>query len=588
MSSPDNKDVSRASEQACEQRFRQRLAACRWYQKASRRLVRVKRIYQGAVIGYVVFDPTVAAVLPPFFLSLLPIIAVQIWWSHRWNLARRSVEFYRRSLERWHGDWSGRGDAGDRYRDPDHLYANDLDVFGRGSLFQWLCAPHMSSGCDVLAEWLTRPADAVTICERQVAVGELSQHLDMREAIDSFPHATARIGQADLNTIAAARPTVPRAWLRWPIALAAWSWMVCLLLAWFRGGWWWQPAVLGLLAEATMYWWRRAEIRTICGRGYELGASLKTLQAFSRIVAGHAWRSELLRRMANDSAAGGHWTRLPIAMGLGVVLQLPLVYFLAIQLWPWFESSFHQKLSHFPQALAQLGHWETLAAFGAAAFENPGSSFPVIGTEQSCFVAEALTHPLLKAEQAVANDIRLDSSQRLLLISGTNMSGKSTLLRAVGLNAVLALAGAPVHANKLILSPLSVVTAMRFQDSLGTGTSYFYAVLQRMRQILEQLNQPVPLLFLLDEILPGTNSHDRLIGAEAIIRRLLAAEAFGLVTTHDLELTQIASHLAPAAINMHFRDEVVAGKLSFDFRLRPGVVQSSNALKLMREMGIDV
>ena len=129
---------------------------------------------------------------------------------------------------------------------------------------------------------------------------------------------------------------------------------------------------------------------------------------------------------------------------------------------------------------------------------------------------------------------------------------------------------------------------MRFQDSLGTGTSYFYAVLQRMRSVLNQLRQPQPLLFLLDEILPGTNSHDRLIGAEAMIRRLLAANALGLVTTHDLELTCIAERMAPAAVNMHFTDEVVAGKLCFDYRLQPGVVQSSNALKLMRDMGLDV
>jgi DNA mismatch repair ATPase MutS len=245
-------------------------------------------------------------------------------------------------------------------------------------------------------------------------------------------------------------------------------------------------------------------------------------------------------------------------------------------------------LSRFPRALVAIGHWETLAAFGAAAYENPGTSFPIICTDQTCLVAENLTHPLLQAKHAVANDIQLDSSQRLLLVSGTNMSGKSTLLRAVGLNVVLALAGGPVLATKLILAPFVVASAMRFQDSLGTGTSYFYAVLQRMRQVLEQLSQPHPLLFLLDEILPGTNSHDRLIGAEAIIRRLLAADALGLVTTHDLELTRIARELAPAVANMHFTDEVVAGKLHFDYRLRPGIVQSSNAIKLMRDMGIDV
>ncbi len=588
MSAPLVRDDSRIPDDACELRYQERLRARRWYQRALDRIVRAKRVYQGAVLGYVVFDPTVAGILLPFFLSLIPIIAIQIWWSHRWNQARRGVEFYRRSLERRRGDWSGRGDAGDRYRDPDHLYSEDLDLFGPGSLFQWLWAPHMSWGCDVLADWLTRPADAMTIRERQDAVRELSQQLDSREAIDAWPHATAVMEREAMRTAATARPIISREWLRWPLAVAAWSWVVCLILAWFRGDWWWQPALVGLVVEAVAYTWWRADIRAICSHGYELGGSLHTVEVFSKIVTGHTWKSELLQRMANDSSAEVKWSRLPAATVRNIVLQLPLAYFLAVQLLPWYERRLHRRLSRFPRALAGIGHWETLAAFGAAAYENPGSSFPIICTDQICLVAEALTHPLLKNKHAVANDIRLDSSQRLLLVSGTNMSGKSTLLRAVGLNAVLALAGGPVLANRLILSPVVVATAMRFQDSLGTGTSYFYAVLQRMRRILEQLSQPQPLLFLLDEILPGTNSHDRLIGAEAVIRRLLAADALGLVTTHDLELTRIAVDLAPSAANMHFTDEVIAGKLHFDYRLRPGVVQSSNALKLMRDMGIDV
>ena len=459
-------------------RYRQRLDACRWYRRALGRLVRAKRIYQGAVIGYVVFDPTVAAVLPPFFLSLVPIIALQIWWSRCWNQARRGVEFYRRSLQRRQGDWSDRGDAGDRYRNSDHLYSDDLDLFGTGSLYQWLCA-HMSWGCDVLADWLTRPADAVTIGERQDAVRELSEQLDLREAIDAFPHATAAMEREAMRTTAMARPIVSRDWLRWPLAVATWGWVVCLLLAWFRGGWWWQPALVGLIAQGAFYLWRRADILAICQHGYELGCSLRTVAGFSRVVTKHTWQSGMLRRMASESSAEVEWPHSPSAVGPGTVLQLPLAYFLAIQLWPWFEGWLHRRLSRFPNALTGIGHWESLAAFGAAAYENPGSTFPIICTDQTCLVAEGLTHPLLKADCAVANDVRLDSSQRLLLISGSNMSGKSTLLRTVGVNAVLALAGAPVQAKSLMLSPLNVATAMRFQDSLGAGTSFFYAVLQR-------------------------------------------------------------------------------------------------------------
>jgi DNA mismatch repair ATPase MutS len=168
------------------------------------------------------------------------------------------------------------------------------------------------------------------------------------------------------------------------------------------------------------------------------------------------------------------------------------------------------------------------------------------------------------------------------------MSGKSTLLRTIGTNTVLAQAGAPVRAHRLRLSPLVVGTSMRIQDSLQEGTSRFYAEIQRLRQLVDLAPGSVPLLFLLDEILHGTNSHDRRIGAEAIVRGLLARDAIGLVTTHDLTLTQIADNLAPRTVNVHFEDHLENGKMTFDYRMHPGVVEKSNALALMRSVGLEV
>ena len=197
-------------------------------------------------------------------------------------------------------------------------------------------------------------------------------------------------------------------------------------------------------------------------------------------------------------------------------------------------------------------------------------------------------HPLLPRARCVTNDLTLDADHRLLVVSGSNMSGKSTLLRAAGVNAILALAGGPVRAASLRLSPLAVGATMRIEDSLREGRSRFYAEITRLRQVVELAKGPVPVLFLLDEILHGTNSHDRLIGAEGILRGLMKLPAIGLVTTHDLALTAIAEALAPAAANVHFADELVNGELRFDYRLRPGPVRHSNALQLMRAVGLEV
>ncbi|MGV3724549.1 MAG: MutS-related protein, partial [Actinomycetota bacterium] len=229
-----------------------------------------------------------------------------------------------------------------------------------------------------------------------------------------------------------------------------------------------------------------------------------------------------------------------------------------------------------------------LSSLAGYAYEHPSDPFPEIADDGRTFSAEGLGHPLLPAAKCVRNDLRLDDDLRLIVISGSNMSGKSTLMRAVGVNTVLALAGAPVRAQSLRVSPLAIGASIRIQDSLQEGISHFYAEILRLRQVVELSRGALPLLFLLDEILHGTNSHDRLIGAEAVVRSLVANGAIGLVSTHDLALARIVDDPALRAINAHFEDQIVEGKMQFDYHLRPGVVQKSNALELMRSVGLDV
>jgi len=175
-----------------------------------------------------------------------------------------------------------------------------------------------------------------------------------------------------------------------------------------------------------------------------------------------------------------------------------------------------------------------------------------------------------------------------MVVSGSNMSGKSTMLRTLGVNAVLAQAGAPVRAGRLRISPLAVGASIRVSDSLQGGISRFYAEILRLRQILDETGGPLPVLFLVDEFLNGTNSHDRRIGAEALVRGLVERGAVGLITTHDLALAEIAESMDGRAANVHFEDQIEDGKIHFDYRMRPGVVRKSNAIELMRSVGLEI
>jgi DNA mismatch repair ATPase MutS len=241
-----------------------------------------------------------------------------------------------------------------------------------------------------------------------------------------------------------------------------------------------------------------------------------------------------------------------------------------------------------PRWLSAVGEMEALCSLAGYAYEHPSDPFPEIDEGEVSFHGEKLGHPLLSEERCVRNDVYLESGLRILVVSGSNMSGKSTLLRTVGINSVLALAGGTVRAERLRLSPVSVGASIRITDSLQAGSSRFYAEITRLRQLVDLTGGPRPLLFLLDELLHGTNSHDRRIGAEAVIRSLAARGAIGLLTTHDLALSHIADVLAPNAANVHFEDHIQNGKIAFDYRLRPGIVERSNALELMRSVGLDV
>ncbi|MGH8238083.1 MAG: MutS-related protein, partial [Steroidobacteraceae bacterium] len=268
------------------------------------------------------------------------------------------------------------------------------------------------------------------------------------------------------------------------------------------------------------------------------------------------------------------------------ILELPLLYSvhtaLAAERW-------RRQHGHAVRVWLQaIGDLEALISLSSYSYEHPADPFPELVEGEASFDASAIGHPLLPSATCVRNDVAIAGELRVLLISGSNMSGKSTLLRTVGINTVLAMAGAPVRARKLRLAPLQVGANIRNNDSLHEGSSRFYAEITRLRHLNELAARTPPLLFLLDEVLQGTNSRDRFIGAQGVIRALLARGAIGLVTTHDLALTEIDAGGSGRLRNQHFQDELQDGRMKFDFKLHEGIVTKSNGLELMRSIGLDV
>jgi hypothetical protein len=518
--------------------------------------------------------------------------------------ARSAVQFYERGIDRRAYRWMGHGDPGDRHRQAEHPYADDLDVFGRGSLFELLATTRTRAGQDTLARWLLEPAPPGEIRARQDAVRELATRLDLREAV-------AVTGDAmDVGVHA----TSLRAWATAPInlgstpqrvfmlALAATTVVVSVTAFAIDA----LPVVLArtlfgvFVVQGIAVLVLRGRVVKAISRIDEPASDLGLLSGVLGIIEREPFTSARLVALA--SALGGSSRKASAEIGkLDQLVALlrsrtNLMFAIPAAALAWatqvafaIEAWRARVGVHVPRWLDAVGDFEALVALATYAAEHPANVFPDLVDGPATIDADALAHPLLP-DTAVANDIHLlGSGPRLLVVSGSNMSGKSTFMRAVGLNVVLAQAGAPVRATRLRLSPLRVGASIRIVDSLQDGRSRFMAEILRLKQVLDLArDRPGTMLFLLDEILAGTNSHDRRIGAEALIGGLLDAGAIGLVTTHDLALGEIATRLGAAAANVHFADAFDAGGLSFDYRLRPGIVRTSNAIALMRSIGLDV
>jgi MutS domain V len=526
----------------------------------------------------------------------------------------RAMAFYERALARLDGRWAGTGESGARFLDEHHLYAQDLDLFGDASLFQLLSSARTRMGEETLAAWLLEPSPPATVQARQQAVVELAPHLDLREDLAVLGE-DARVGVDPKRLVAwgERQPILESSRFRvvaWVLSLFGVI-TIAVLIA-LMGSW---PGLLKLpeivreglpsyllfifFAFLAVLWRFRKRTGRIIHEVEEALCDLDLLAGVLRRLEIECFASPRLATLRAELETEGtppsrRIARLKLLMDL-LDSRRDLIFGMIAPLLLWeihlcyaFEDWRRTSGPAMRRWLNAVGEIEALSSLAGYYYEHPRDVFPEFAAEAPCFEGEALCHPLLARDVVVPNDVHLGGELRVLVVSGSNMSGKSTLLRTVAVNAVLAQAGAPVRARRLRLSPLAVGASIRIQDSLQAGASRFYAEITRLRQIMEKAGTPPPVLFLIDEFLHGTNSHDRRIGAEAIVRGLVERGTIGLITTHDLALAHIAEALGPRGANVHFEDYLEDGRMRFDYRMRPGVVQKSNAIELMRSVGLEV
>jgi hypothetical protein len=536
-------------------------------------------------------------------VPLAAFLALVVWQERvmrNRTLAARALRYYEQALNRLNNQWQGKGAAGERFRNPSHVYAEDLDIFGKGSLFELLSTARTAAGEDALAQWLLHPAPHQEAAARQQAVRELSTRLDLREDLALLGEDVRSEVRADLITGWGARPPIPFNPLLPPFAfilsVAALVFALGLLFhvlpAW--------PLVAILIVNLGVLYLTRKAVAQIVAAVDTPASHLAILALLIQRIESEPLQAPLLRQLLGRLSAGnlpaaaqirhlGRWIEM-LGMSSHSLMKL-IEWGLLWRLQVAFAIEAWRRVSgpHIGEWIKALGEFEALSALGSLTFEHPAWPFPqLLETKQASFAAVGLCHPLIEASRAIPNDVTLNAAPRLLIVSGSNMSGKSTLLRAIGLNTVLAWAGAPVNAAELKLSPLATGASIRVTDSLQDNRSRFFAEITRLRQIVDLTRDALPVLFLLDELLSGTNSHDRRIGASGLVKGLLRGNTIGLLTTHDLALAEIAADVGSAAANVHFEDRIAGGQVEFDYRLHPGVVTHSNALELMRTLGLEV
>jgi hypothetical protein len=492
-------------------------------------------------------------------------------------------------------------DSGEEHAPKNHPYANDLDIFGRASIFQYINRTTSEPGSHQLAEYLKSPAPIETILQRQIAIKELSGKITWIQNLQSS-------GQKEKITFSAKGrlqqwmkepPTLslfkPWRWLRYILPVIILSIITLYIFNKVGDGLFY----LTLLIFAVIAYQINKVVAPIHEKLSKVAAELNTLSSIISDIENEKFESPLLKEFQLMFLGNGKSSEeiykvkkildkldlrynIVLSLPLNLLLLWNLQQILDLEKWKLKEQNSLDKW------FDAFSHFETLNSLAILKFNQPKWTFPSISPEYFSISGTEIGHPLIAENKRVNNFISIENNSQLMLITGSNMAGKSTYLRSIGVNIILAMAGSPVCAETFSVSHVQVISSMRVTDNLEESTSTFYAELKKLKTIIEKVNAGEKVFILLDEILRGTNSLDRHIGSKALIRQLIHNKAAAIIATHDLELANLKEKFAQNILNYHFDVQVSNEELFFDYHLKPGVCTSLNASILMKKIGIEV
>ena len=491
---------------------------------------------------------------------------------------------------------------GSNYKPETHEYANDLDIFGRASLYQYINRTNSEQGNKMFADWLLHQALPGMILQRQETVKELTPETGWRQQLQSCGIAT-KITIATQQRI--------EKWLEQPVSFSGkllWNILKYLLpaisfsfltlhLINILDASIFYPLMLLMLAVSFA-------ISKLIIPDYlqlnRIAPELESLSGSISLIEKKEFKTDLIKQLQAKYKTGlvassESIKKLKKVLDLLDIRLNPLVFiplntflFWDLQqiftLEKWKIANKHNIRDWF-DTLAEI---ECLSSIANLAFNHPENSFPRISNKEGVFIADSMGHPLIAKEKMVCNSFSTEGVNQMNLITGSNMAGKSTFLRSIGINIVLAMMGSTVFARSLALSPMKVLSSMRVSDNLEESTSTFYAELKKLKEVINSVYNNEKVFLLLDEILRGTNSADRHAGSKALIKQLIHHKAVGLIATHDLELAKLADEFPDKIHNYHFDVQVANDELYFDYKLKRGICQSMNASLLMKKIGIEL
>jgi len=528
---------------------------------------------------------------------------VVLWhnYLHQKNdMLRKMIEINSAGLKRIDGDWHKFKDTGEEFINHEHPYSWDFDIFGPHSLFQWICTCHTFYGRKLLAEKLCEGASSVgQIQRRQDAIKELAGFIDWRQELElhGMLSNTGNDPQKFLDWSCKHDPTFKSAsvvaifrclpWVTFSIGCAGYVLSGTLFLF----------AVLYAL-QLLLYFLLHAKVIRVIEAFQKNGPMLLAFSKLIQTIENKDFQSEYLKELksklgSEGKAASEVFYSLSKILNAADVRNSPMAHLFAnaIMLWDFQcvinADRLKKKYGRFFGVWIEIvGRFEALSSLSIISFENPQWAFPVVSQDELLLKGEGLGHPLLHYRERINNDFPDQRGGTVAIITGSNMSGKSTFLRTVGTNLVLAQAGAPVCASSFRCSPVKIYSSMRISDDLSNRISTFYAELLRIKKMVEAVRKGENVVFFLDELFRGTNSQDRYDGAVGVLNALSNDKSIGIISTHDLQLCELSRIDDKKFVNYHFREQYKDGSITFDYKLYSGESNTKNAMFLMKMIGI--